>query len=122
MRGGRRRFVLDKWWARRCRGSLSSVEKGVRAQMDKGVRRLPWSISGHVIDGKAHSVDSSDFAFKWPALALRKAAAATKVILLEPIDEISVLVPDDFVGAVLGDLSSRRGRVLGTETAGHDRT
>ena len=56
------------------------------------------------------------------SLALREAAAATKVTLLEPIDEISVLVPDDFVGAVMGDLSSRRGRVLGTETAGHERT
>ena len=42
--------------------------------------------------------------------------------LLEPIDEITVLVPDDFVGAVLGDLSGRRGRVLGTDTAGQDRT
>lgn len=55
-------------------------------------------------------------------LALRDAAAATKVILLEPIDEISVLVPDDFVGAVMGDLSGRRGRVLGTETAANERT
>jgi elongation factor G len=55
-------------------------------------------------------------------LALREAAAATKVILLEPIDEIAVLVPDDFVGAVMSDLSGRRGRVLGTDTAGHERT
>jgi elongation factor G len=44
------------------------------------------------------------------------------VSLLEPIDEISVLIPDDFVGAVLGDLSGRRGRVLGTDTAGQERT
>jgi elongation factor G len=43
------------------------------------------------------------------------------VSLLEPIDEISVLIPDDLVGAVMGDLSGRRGRVLGTDTAGNDR-
>ena len=74
-------------------------------------------------NGNAHSVDSSDFAFRMAGgLALREAAAATKMTLLEPIDEISVLVPDDFVGAVMGDLSSRRGRVLGTDTAGHERT
>ena len=55
-------------------------------------------------------------------IGLKEAAAATKVTLLEPIDEISVLIPDDLVGAVMGDLSGRRGRVLGTDTAGNDRT
>ncbi len=104
---------------------IPSVEKGVRAQMEKGVHAgYPVvDIRGTLLDGKAHSVDSSDFAFQMAgALALREAAAATKVTLLEPIDEISVLVPDDFVGAVMGDLSGRRGRVLGTDTAGQDRT
>lgn len=104
---------------------IPSVEKGVRAQMEKGVHAgYPVvDIRVTLLDGKAHSVDSSDFAFQMAgALALREAAAATKVTLLEPIDEISVLVPDDFVGAVLGDLSGRRGRVLGTDTAGQDRT
>jgi len=104
---------------------IASVEKGVRAQMDKGVHAgYPVvDIRVTLLDGKAHSVDSSDFAFQMAgALGLREAAAATKVTLLEPIDEISVLVPDDFVGAVMGDLSGRRGRVLGTETAGRDRT
>jgi elongation factor G len=47
--------------------------------------------------------------------ALRDAADRAKVSLLEPVDEVSVLVPDDYVGAVMSDLSSRRGRVLGTE-------
>lgn len=104
---------------------IPSVEKGVRAQMEKGVHAgYPVvDIRVTLLDGKAHSVDSSDFAFQMAgALALREAAAATKVVLLEPIDEISVLVPDDFVGAVMGDLSGRRGRVLGTDTAGHERT
>lgn len=104
---------------------IPSVEKGVRAQMEKGVAAgYPVvDIRVTLLDGKAHSVDSSDFAFQMAgALALKEAAAATKVILLEPIDEISVLVPDDLVGAVMGDLSGRRGRVLGTDTAGNERT
>jgi elongation factor G len=104
---------------------IPSVEKGVRAQMEKGVHAgYPVvDIRVTLLDGKAHSVDSSDFAFQMAgSLALREAAAATTVSLLEPIDEISVLIPDDFVGAVLGDLSGRRGRVLGTDTAGQERT
>ncbi len=104
---------------------IPSVEKGVRAQMEKGVHAgYPVvDIRVTLLDGKAHSVDSSDFAFQMAgALALKEAAAATKVILLEPIDEISVLIPDDLVGAVMSDLSGRRGRVLGTDTAGNDRT
>ena len=104
---------------------IPSVEKGVRAQMEKGVHAgYPVvDIRVTLLDGKAHSVDSSDFAFQMAGqLGLKEAAAATKVSLLEPIDEISVLIPDDLVGAVMGDLSGRRGRVLGTETAGNDRT
>jgi elongation factor G len=104
---------------------VPSVEKGVRAQMDKGVHAgYPVvDIRVTLLDGKAHSVDSSDFAFQMAgALALKDAAAATKVSLLEPIDEVSVVVPDDLVGTVMGDLSGRRGRVLGTDTAGGERT
>lgn len=59
-----------------------------------------------LLDGKAHSVDSSDAAFQAAgALALREAAAEARVELLEPVAEVSVLVPDDYVGAVMGDLS-----------------
>jgi elongation factor G len=107
------------------RNFIPSVEKGVRAQMEKGVGAgYPMvDIRVTLFDGKAHSVDSSDFAFQMAgSLALREAAAATRVNLLEPVDEVSVLVPDDMVGSVMGDLASRRGRVLGTENIGEDRT
>lgn len=108
---------------------IPSVEKGVRAQMDKGLSGAGGTgypvvdIRVTLFDGKAHSVDSSDFAFQMAgALALREAAAATRINLLEPVDEVTVLIPDDFVGAVMGDLAGRRGRVLGTDKVGDDRT
>ncbi|MFE2568009.1 elongation factor G-like protein EF-G2 [Streptomyces mirabilis] len=104
---------------------IPSVEKGVRAQAAKGV------VAGYplidvritLLDGKAHSVDSSDAAFQTAgALALREAATDTRIHLLEPVAEVTVLVGDEYVGAVMSDLSGRRGRVVGTEQAGGGRT
>ncbi|MGV9800022.1 elongation factor G-like protein EF-G2 [Mycobacterium sp. NPDC003449] len=110
---------------------IPSVEKGVRAQMEKGVGAGHGDGAGYpvvdirvtLLDGKAHSVDSSDFAFQMAGgLALREAAAGTRVNLLEPVDDVTVVVPDDLVGAVMSDLAARRGRVLGTDRAGEERT
>ena len=104
---------------------IPSVEKGVRAQMAKGVSAgYPVvDIRVTLVDGKAHSVDSSDMAFQTAgALALKDAAESAGVTLLEPIDEILVVVPDEHVGAVMSDLSVRRGRVTGTEGVPGGRT
>ncbi|MFJ8783294.1 elongation factor G-like protein EF-G2 [Streptomyces sp. NPDC102476] len=104
---------------------IPSVEKGVRAQAVKGVATGHQLIDVRVtlLDGKAHSVDSSDAAFQTAgALALREAAADARIHLLEPVAEVSVLVRDDYVGAVMSDLSGRRGRVLGTEQTNGGRT
>lgn len=104
---------------------IPSVEKGVRAQAAKGVAAGHPLVDVRVtlLDGKAHSVDSSDAAFQTAgALALREAAADARIDLLEPVAEVQVLVPDEFVGPVMSDLSGRRGRVIGTEQAGQGRT
>lgn len=104
---------------------IPSVEKGIRAQMERGV------VAGYpvvdirvtLVDGKAHSVDSSDIAFQMAgALALKEAAKSAQMLLLEPVDEVGVLVADEYVGAVMSDLSGRRGRVTGTEPVGQGRT
>jgi elongation factor G len=76
-----------------------------------------------LVGGKTHSVDSSDAAFQAAgALALREAAAATRIQLLEPVSAVTISVSDDYVGAVMSDLSSRRGRLTGTSSVGGEGT
>ncbi|HUT04118.1 MAG TPA: elongation factor G [bacterium] len=98
---------------------IPAVEKGVIGAMDKGV------LAGYpvvdlrvtVYDGSFHAVDSSEMAFKIAgSMAFKKAAADASPVLLEPIVELEVVVPEESMGDVIGDLSSRRGKVIGTET------
>lgn len=99
---------------------ISSVEKGVRAQMQKGLAAgFPVvDLRVTLVGGKAHSVDSSDAAFQAAgALALREAAAAGRIQLLEPVSSVSITVSEAHVGAVMSDLSARRGRLTGTATS-----
>ena len=104
---------------------VPSVEKGVRAQLERGVAAgFPVvDVRVTLVDGKAHSVDSSDAAFQVAgALALREAARTAPISLLEPVQAVAVTVPDAYVGAVMSDLSGRRGRVTGTESVGAERS
>lgn len=101
------------------RNFIPSVEKGVRHQMAVGVAAgFPLvDIKVTLVDGKFHSVDSSDMAFQTAgAMALKDAAARTEVNLLEPIVTLTVVAPDEHVGAVISDLSTRRGLIKGTQS------
>ena len=72
-----------------------------------------------LLDGSYHEVDSSEMAFKIAAsVAFKDAAAKADPVLLEPIMSVSVVVPDDYLGDVIGDLTARRGSITGMETLG----
>jgi elongation factor G len=97
---------------------IPSVEKGVLKAMEEGV------LAGYPIvdirvtlfDGKYHPVDSSDMAFQIAgSMALKDAVTNAGLVLMEPIGEVEVVVPDSFMGDIIGDLNSRRGRILGME-------
>jgi elongation factor G len=100
------------------RNFVPAVEKGIVEAMQSGV------LAGYPVvdvkvkfyDGKSHEVDSSEIAFKIAALmAFKKGVMEANPVLLEPIMNMEVIVPDEYMGDVIGDLNSRRGRVLGVE-------
>ena len=100
---------------------IPAVEKGVIEASEKGLLAGFPCVDFKVTldDGSYHSVDSSEMAFKMAgSMAFRKAAEQAKSVLLEPIMNVSILVPDEFTGDIMGDLNSRRGRVLGMDTEG----
>jgi elongation factor G len=102
-------------------GFIPAVEKGVREAMQQGaVAGYPVKgVRVRLYDGSYHAVDSSEMAFKLAgALAMREALAQAQPVLLEPIMLVVASVPESSVGDVMGDLSSRRGRPVGTEPAG----
>jgi len=120
-RGGGFEFVDDVFGGAVPRNFIPSVEKGVRDCMKKGI------LAGYPVvdmkvtlyDGSSHDVDSSDMAFQIAAsMGLQKVFMDARPILLEPIMNVEVTTPADHAGDVIGDLNSRRGRIVGMEPAG----
>jgi len=106
------------------KGYIPAVQKGVEEAMaEGGAHGFPVvDVKVTLLDGKEHSVDSSELAFKLAArLAFREAVTAAGPVVLEPVTMIDVDVPANLLGDVLGDLNSRRGKVVGTSpsTSGH---
>jgi elongation factor G len=107
------------------RNFLPSVEKGIRNAMNEGViTSFPMvDFRATAFDGSYHDVDSSDIAFQIAgALAFRKAVMEATPILLEPIMDVEIAVPEDCMGAIPADLNSRRGRVMGVEARSKNQT
>jgi len=97
---------------------IPAVEKGIRECLDVGVLAgYPVvNLKAILYDGSYHDVDSSEMAFKIAAsLAFRKGIEAARPVLLEPIVKVNVIVPEEYMGDVMGDLNKRRGRILGME-------
>jgi elongation factor G len=97
---------------------ISAVQAGVHEAMETGVLAgFPMvDVKVQLIDGSYHDVDSSEMAFKIAgSLALREAAKKAKPVLLEPVEDVEVVVPEEYMGDVIGDLNSRRGHILGME-------
>ena len=97
---------------------IPAVEKGVRETLEKGLLAgYPMiGIQVTLLDGSYHTVDSSELAFKMAAAqALKKGVPEAKPILLEPVYNVNVIGPEEFMGDIMGDLNSRRGRVLGMD-------
>lgn len=97
-----------------------AVDKGIQEAMEKGVvAGYPFvDVKIRLVDGSYHSVDSSEMAFKVAgSLAFKKGVQEANPVLLEPIMEVTVQVPKEYVGDVMGDMNSRRGKVLGMDSA-----
>ncbi len=97
---------------------IPAVEKGLKDCLETGVLAgYPVvNLKATLYDGSYHDVDSSEMAFKIAAsLAFKKGMEAAKPVLLEPIVKVSVIIPEEYMGDVMGDLNKRRGRILGME-------
>jgi elongation factor G len=104
------------------RNFIPAVEKGVRAAMGEGfLAGYPMvGVQVTLYDGKYHPVDSSDMAFQIAgSIGFKAAVEKAQPVLLEPIMNVEVTVPEENVGDIIGDMNSRRGRVLGTTPRGH---
>lgn len=107
------------------RGLIPAVDKGIREALDRGILAgYPVvDVSAEVYDGKYHAVDSDEMSFRMAGIqAVRAAAGNLKPVLLEPIMKASVTVPEEHLGDVMGDINSKRGKVLGMDGEGNLRT
>ena len=101
---------------------INPIEKGIREAADRGILAgYPVvDIKATLYDGSYHEVDSSEMAFKIAgSMAFKEAAKSAKPVLLEPIMSIETVTPEEYLGDVIGDLNSRRGRVLNIERRGN---
>jgi elongation factor G len=101
---------------------IPAVEKGIREAADRGILAgYPVvDVRARLYDGSYHEVDSSEMAFKIAgSMAFKEAAKKAKPVLLEPIMSVEVVTPEEYMGDVIGDLNSRRGRVLNIERRGN---
>lgn len=100
------------------RNFVPAVEKGIQEAMQAGpIAGFPVvDVKVRFYDGKSHEVDSSEMAFKLAAIqCFKKGMMDAKPIMLEPLVKLTISVPDDYIGDIIGDLNSRRGRVMGME-------
>jgi elongation factor G len=120
-RGSGFEFVNDIFGGAIPKNWIPSVEKGIRDSADRGFLAGYPVVDFRAIlyDGKYHDVDSSDMAFKIAgSLAFKECMKQAKPALLEPIMNVEVYAPDQFSGDIMGDISSRRGRISGSESRG----
>ena len=107
------------------RGLIPAVDKGIREALDRGILAgYPVvDVAAELYDGKYHAVDSDEMSFRMAGIqALRSAAPKLRPVLLEPIMKVTVTVPEEHLGDVMGDINSKRGKVLGMGGEGSLRT
>jgi elongation factor G len=117
-RGGQFEFVNDIFGGAIPRNFIPAVEKGIKDAAARGYLAGYPVVDFRVVlyDGSYHDVDSSDLSFQLAGrLAFRKAMEQAKPTLLEPVMKVEIEVPDEFAGAIMGDLNSRRGRIQGMD-------
>ena len=120
--GGGYQFVDKISGGRVPREYIQPTNQGIQAALDNGVLAGYPTVDVRVslVDGQSHDVDSSEMAFKIAGqMAFKKAAEMARPVLLEPIMAVEVVTPDEYMGDVMGDLSSRRGRIEGMEARGN---
>jgi elongation factor G len=120
--GGGYEFVDEITGGRVPREYIPAVDQGIQSALESGVLAgYPTvDVRAKLVDGQYHDVDSSEMAFKIAGQqAFKKAAEMAKPVLLEPIMAVEVVTPEEYMGDVMGDLSSRRGRIEGMEAVGN---